>query len=257
MRPPDYSPQRTVNPIHSETANANHRLLTMENVSVGYERRAVLADVNLSITRGSFTGVLGANGSGKSTLLKSILGIQPLLSGTLNFASGRAPLFGYVPQRDALDAVYLLSSFEVVLMGVCGRVGPFRFPPNAEKEFIRQCLRQAGVEDLARSRFSELSGGQKQRVLIARALATRPELLVLDEPTAGIDSAASQAVIELLGRIHREQRMTILMVNHDLHTVRRCVNEVIWIHDGRVRQGPVEVLLSREKMEEILALEVS
>src|SRR5262245_61445758 len=127
-------------------------LLQLENVSVGYGSHAVLAGVNLRVGRGTFTGLLGANGSGKSTLLKTILGIQPAFVGSLIFAGGRPPSFGYVPQRDTLDPIYLLSSFEVVLMGVCGRVGPFRFPPSMEKEFARDCLQQAGAADLARVR---------------------------------------------------------------------------------------------------------
>jgi len=243
-----------VDPLKSGAAQSAEPLLRLENVSVGYERHVVLSGVDLALARGSFTGLLGANGSGKSTLLKSLLGILPLLAGRMTFAGNRPAVLGYVPQRDALDSIYLLSSFEVALMGVCSRIGPLRLTPRSEKEFARQCLRQTGADDLARKRFSELSGGQKQRVLIARALATKPDLLVLDEPTAGIDLAASQATMELLRQIHGEQGMTILMVNHDLPTVRRYVEQVIWLREGRVLHGPVAQLLSREKIEEIMEL---
>jgi ABC-type lipoprotein export system ATPase subunit len=105
-------------------------------------------------------------------------------------------------------------------------------------------------------RFSELSGGQKQRVLIARALAAKPDFLLLDEPTAGIDPAASQAIMDLLRRIHEQQKLTLLMVNHDLAAVRRAVQQVLWLHDGRVLQGPADELLTRDKIEEILKLEL-
>jgi len=250
-----YTLRRIVDKVNAVIGGAGP-LLQLEQVSVGYERQVVLAGVNLALARGSFTALLGANGSGKSTLLKAMLGILPLLAGRMTFGGAGRPVLGYVPQRDALDSIYLLSGFEVALMGVCGRVGPLRLVPSAEKEYARQCLRETGAEDLARQRFSELSGGQKQRVLIARALVTKPDLLVLDEPTAGIDSAASQAIMELLHRLHREQRMTILMVNHDLPTVRRYVEQVIWLREGRVLQGPVAQLLSREKIEEIMELDV-
>lgn len=230
--------------------------LVLDNLMVGYAGRPVLRGVNLRLLRGSFTGLLGANGSGKSTLIKTILGIIPPLGGKMIFApgSGRAPVVGYVPQKDSLDSIYLLSSFEVALMGTCGRVGPGRRVTRAEKEWVRRCLRETGSEDLAHKLFSELSGGQKQRVLIARALATKPEFLVLDEPTAGIDAAARLAIMDVLRRIHQQQQLTIIMASHDLPMVRAYVQNVIWLHQGEVLSGPVAELLTPEKIEEILAL---
>ena len=234
-------------------------LLRMDDVAVGYRRRVVLPRVSLHVPRGSFAGLLGANGSGKSTLLKTIIGVTPPLSGKVEFAScaGREPVLGYVPQREALDSIFLLSSLEVALMGCSGRVPAGRFFGGEEKTLARQCLELAGAGDLSARRFSELSGGQKQRVLIARALAAKPDLLILDEPTAGIDAAASQAIMELLARIHREQKLTILMVNHDLAAMRRCVEEVIWLREGQVTQGRAGEMLTRDKLEEILNLQFS
>jgi len=233
-------------------------LLTLDQVAVGYGRHAVLSDVNLTLPRGSFSGLLGANGSGKSTLIKSILGILPPLTGRVEFASeaGRAPALGYVPQRDVFDPVYLLSSFEVVLMGTCGRVRPGRRIDAAEKEWARQCLREAGAEQLSEQMFAQLSGGQKQRVLIARALATKPDFLLLDEPTAGIDATARQSIMDVLREIHARQRLTILMASHDLLVVRTYVEHVIWLHQGRIQQGPVSQLLTPANIEEILDLEM-
>jgi ABC-type Mn2+/Zn2+ transport system ATPase subunit len=233
-------------------------LLTLEQVSVGYGRQVVLSDVNLTLRGGSFTGLLGPNGSGKSTLLKTVLGIFPPLGGQirLNPVDGREPVLGYVPQRESLDPIYLLSSLEVVLMGVCRRVGPGRRIRKAERDWAGQCLGQTGAADLGPKLFSELSGGQKQRVLMARALATKPDLLLLDEPISGIDANASRAIMELLRELHDEQRQTVLMVSHDLHTVRQYAHEVIWLHEGKVLHGPVGELLSREKIEEIMDLEL-
>jgi ABC-type Mn2+/Zn2+ transport system ATPase subunit len=226
-------------------------------VTVGYGRRVVLANVNLELQKGTFTGLLGPNGSGKSTLLKTILRIYPPLGGeiTLHPVDGREAVFGYVPQRESLDPIYLLSSFEIVLMGVCGRVGPGRRISKAEKAWARECLSQTGAADLAPRLFSQLSGGQKQRVLMARALATRPDLMLLDEPISGIDANASRAIMELLRDLHARQGQTVLMVSHDLNTVRQYAQDVIWLHDGKVLHGPVDQLLSREKIEEILDLE--
>ncbi len=233
-------------------------LLKMENVAVGYDRHIVLQNINLELKRGIFTGLLGSNGSGKSTLIKTILKILPPLGGRIEFASinEQPPVFGYVPQRESLDPIFLLSSFEVVLMGTFGRVKPFGRVGKSEKDWAQHCLKETGVEDLSRKQFSQLSGGQKQRVLIARALATKPDFLLLDEPTAGIDTAATQAILDLLKRIHEQQRLTILMVNHDLPAVRKYAQSAIWLHQGKILQGAASELLSREKVEEMLNLQL-
>ena len=232
-------------------------ILTLDNVAVGYDRRAVLSDVKLAFKRGSFTGLLGANGSGKSTLIKTILGILPPLAGRMEFkdVDGHEARLGYVPQRESLDPIFLLSSFEVVLMGVCGIVRPGRLIGHEQRDWARHCLEQTGAAELGRLQFSELSGGQKQRVLIARALAARPDFLLLDEPTSGIDVAVKQSIMQLLQRIHQEQRKTILMSSHDLPVVRQYVQQVVWLREGRILEGPPGELLSRDKMEAMLDLE--
>lgn len=234
-------------------------LLRMDDVAVGYPRRVVLPHVTVQLRRGSFTGLLGSNGSGKSTLLKTIIGVTPPLSGRVDFApcGGREPVLGYVPQREALDSIYLLSSVEVVLMGCSGRVAAGRFFSRSDRRFASECLERAGAGAFAGRRFSELSGGQKQRVLIARALAVTPDVLILDEPTAGIDAAASQAIMELLAEIHREEKLTILMVNHELALIRCHVQEVVWLRDGQVTQGAASEMLTRDKLEEMLNLQFS
>lgn len=233
--------------------------LSLQDLTVGYPGVPVLEGINLTVGRGTFTGLLGANGSGKSTLIKTILGIIPPLGGSVIFGNveGRPTSLGYTPQRDTLDPIYLLSSFEVVLMGSCGRVKPIRRTGRNERDFAHECLRQAGAEHLEKRLFSQLSGGQKQRVLIARALATKPDFLLLDEPTSGIDAAAKQAIMEVLQRVHTEQRLTILMASHDLPMVRSFVQEVIWLHQGKVLHGPVTELLTAQKIEEILDLEMN
>jgi ABC-type Mn2+/Zn2+ transport system ATPase subunit len=233
-------------------------LLELEHVVAGYGRHVVLPDVSLRLRRGSFTGLLGANGSGKSTLIKTLLGIISPLGGRLEyFQSNDQPhVLGYTPQRDSLDPIYLLSSYEVVLMGTCGRVSPGLRPSHSEREWARQCLTDTGADHLSRKLFSQLSGGQKQRVLIARALATKPDFLLLDEPTSGIDAAARQAIMEVLKRIHAEQKLTILIASHDLPLIRSYAEEVMWLHLGKVLHGPVSEMLSPQKIEEILDLEM-
>ncbi len=230
----------------------NEALIKMDNLSIGYNGQSVLSGLSLSIARASFTAILGANGSGKSTLLRTILGLLPAVSGSINASLSDAPLaFGYVPQSIQFDAVYLLTGFEVALMGVYGRVRPGRFVPKGERAFTRECLRATGAGEFAHKRFAELSGGQKQRVLIARALAARPDVLVLDEPTAGVDRETAHAVLEFISEMHKERKITVLLVTHDFTAVRHYAGQVIWLHEGNVFHGPARDLLTAERMAEM------
>ena len=228
-------------------------LITLDNLSIGYQNRAVLSGISLSIARASFTAILGANGSGKSTLLKTMLGLLPPVAGRIKTAASGAPLvFG--PQAIQFDPIYLLTGFDVALMGVFGRVGSGRIVPPAERAFTRECLNAAGAEAFAHQRFAELSGGQKQRVLIARALATRPDILVLDEPTAGVDREATKAVLEFIAAVHKERGITVLLVTHDFASVRHHAEQVIWLYDGTVMHGTAQELLTTERLAEIFEL---
>jgi ABC-type Mn2+/Zn2+ transport system ATPase subunit len=229
-------------------------VIILENLAIGYESQAVLSGISLAVARGSFTAILGANGTGKSTLLKTLLGLQPAVGGRIKIQP--PAIFGYVPQAIQFDPLYPLTGFDVALMGVFGRVGPMQFPSRAEKDFVRDCLRATAAEEFAKKKFSQLSGGQKQRVLIARALATRPDLLVLDEPTAGVDVAATHSLLEFISQIHEERKLTVLLVTHDLPLVKKHAQQIIWLHDGRVLHGSVAELFTPERMAEIFEMEV-
>jgi ABC-type Mn2+/Zn2+ transport system ATPase subunit len=202
--------------------------------------------------------LLGDNGSVKSTLLKTLLGLIPPLAGGIVFATpqGAPPRFGYVPQSSQFDPMYLLTGFDVALMGTYGRVGPGRLVPPGERAFTRECLRVVGAEEFARQRFAELSGGQKQRVLIARALATQPEVLMLDEPTAGVDPEATHAVLDFISRIIEERKITVLLVTHDYALIRHHAEQVIWLHHGQVLCGTPAELLAPERLAGILEMGV-
>ena len=236
----------------------NEPLISFDQLSIGYNNQPVMSGISLTIQQVSFTAILGATGSGKSTLLKTLLGLQPPISGSFRFSSPnrQSVVFGYVPQTIALDPLYLLDGFDVALMGVYRRIGPGRRVPQAERAFVRECLQATGADGFAQQRFAELSGGQKQRVLIARALATRPDVLVLDEPTAGVDAAATHSLMEFISQIHRERNLTILLVTHNLALVRKHAGQVIWLHQGQARMGVVKELLAPERMAEIFETEI-
>lgn len=230
-------------------------IVTFDRVAIGYAGHPIVSDLSLAVERGSFTALLGANGAGKSTLLKTLTDLLAPVSGrvTVKPAGGKRRLaVGYVPQSEVLDPMFLFTGFEVALMGCLARNRPGRFLPKAERDWTRECLRRTGAADLERKRFSTLSGGQKQRVLIARALAVKPEILVLDEPTAGLDAAAVKGVLDLLRQLHRQEHLTMVMVSHELDEMRAVAEQVLWLHRGRLLQGSVDTMLSAERIQQLL-----
>jgi len=226
-------------------------IISLHGVSVGHAGAVVLEAVQLSIRRGSFIGLLGPNGSGKSTLLKAILGILPPISGQVEFPQGK-PRFGYVPQRDTLDAIFPLTAFEVALMGTYGAFGPFSVVTHPMRDRAMRALAEVRADALASRLFAELSGGERQRVLIGRALAADPDCLVLDEPVAGIDHATSEVIMDLAGSLHTHRGLTVLMVNHHILSLRGRADEVAWIFEGRLVCGPSGEMLSTGKIEQML-----
>jgi ABC-type Mn2+/Zn2+ transport system ATPase subunit len=229
-------------------------IITLKNLAIGYDGLAVLSGISLEMERGSFTAILGANGTGKSTLLKTLLKLQPPINGQIQIEPPAA--FGYVPQAIQFDPLYPLTGFDVALMGTFRRIGPMSFPSRAEKDFARECLQATAATEFADKKFSQLSGGQKQRVLIARALATKPDILVLDEPTAGVDVKATHALLEFISQIHEERKLTVLLVTHDLPLVKKHAQQIIWLHNGEVLHGSVAELFTPERLAEIFEMEV-
>lgn len=214
-------------------------MLTLTGASFGYRGKAVLSDVSLSIGRGDFVGIVGPNGSGKSTLLKGMTELLPALSGSVRREVER---LGYVPQRGALDPVYPLSVEEVVHMGAYARLRGLRGLSKDERRFADECLARVELSARRKELYSELSGGQRQRVLIARALMMRPELLLLDEATTGVDRPTQEVILDVLSELNRSQGVAILFVTHDLGSLLSRVHDLIWILEGSVHRGAPEDL---------------
>ena len=231
-------------------------LLRLRDVSLGYGNRAVLEHVSLELGRAEFVALLGPNGAGKTTLLRGIAGLLPVLAGTLEYDFDRkaAPL-GYVPQRERLDPNFPLSALDVVLMGTYAHLGPLRRPRRAQRLAAQKSLDLVGLGATADQRFASLSGGQTQRVLIARALAARPTLLLLDEPTAGVDAEATAAIMEVVSRLNRDEGLTVLLVTHQVRVLHGNASAVIWFQDGRATRRRVDEVLGPEGLIGVLGLE--
>jgi ABC-type Mn2+/Zn2+ transport system ATPase subunit len=227
-------------------------LLRVRNAAFGYNGQPVLRGASFEVVEGEFIGLIGPNGAGKSTLFKGMLKLIPALMGEVWHAPSLSRRIGFVPQRDQLDGIYPLSVFDVAQMGIVGILPWYRFPTAAMDEKVRACLEQVGMIDKEDALFAELSGGQRQRVLIARALAMEPKLMVLDEPTAGIDPVAEEAILKLLGELNRERKLTILMVSHHIHSLRNSVQRAILIKNNSVLCGSADELLHPDKIDEML-----
>lgn len=226
--------------------------VALRDVSLGYDGRVVLEKISLSVERGEFLALLGPNGAGKTTLLRGVLGLIPVLGGSIEYGFDRlASPPGYVPQRETLDPIFPLTVSEVVLMGTYARMAPLRPVGRRQRQVAATCLEQVGLPDLAKRPFWALSGGQKQRVLIARALAAEPEILMLDEPTSGVDPGASAAIMNLISSLNRGQGLTVVLVSHHLRLVRSLVRSVIWVEGGRAVKGPTEAMLAPERVGDI------
>jgi ABC-type Mn2+/Zn2+ transport system ATPase subunit len=216
----------------------------------------VVEGVDLEIRPGDSWGVLGPNGAGKTTLLKTLLGLIPVVRGEVKETGsfyGR-PRFGYVPQKERLDPVYPLTSYAVAEMGTFRRLELFRSLRGlGHADLVKKCLKECGALDLAQKLYSDLSGGQRQRVLIARALAAEPELLVLDEPLAGIDANAHDAVLELLARLRRErEHLTLVLVGHRMGGASKLFTHIAWVEHGRAECGTAKEMLKHPEVRKSL-----
>jgi zinc transport system ATP-binding protein len=214
--------------------------------SVVLDGRSVLNDVDLRVDLGEVVCVLGPNGAGKSTLVRVLMGLQPLTSGALTLfgePAGPAALkhrIGYVPQRIGATSGVPATVNEVVLTGRLHLIKRWRRAGAADREAVEHALRVVHLEGFGDRLVDRLSGGQQQRVLIARALAADADLLVLDEPTSGVDVTSQEVLADALAHIVEEHAKSILLVAHELGPLRRIVTRAVVLRDGRVvHDGPL------------------
>jgi zinc/manganese transport system ATP-binding protein len=225
--------------MSAQTAKASKtEVLTVEGVSVSLAGRQILQDVSFTVGAGQFTGLIGPNGAGKTTLLRVILGLQRPTTGTVGVPrSRRGPAVGYVPQKVLLDSDLPMRARDLVALGIDGNRFGMPLPSRRRSEAVHEMLRAVDAERFADARVGNLSGGEQQRVLIAHALISRPQLLLLDEPLANLDLRSGQEIVSLLARLAAEQHVAVLLSAHEVNPLLPVMDRVVYLAAGRSASG--------------------
>ncbi|MCX6771833.1 MAG: metal ABC transporter ATP-binding protein [Candidatus Micrarchaeota archaeon] len=221
------------------------KIIEFKNVTFSYGKQPAVDKATFSIEKGDFVGMIGPNGSGKTTVVKLMLGLLTPDSGSIRVFGKEISGFhdwqrvGYVPQKATnFDQNFPASVFEVASMGMASKAGLMKQLSKADHGAVEKALEVAGISGLRNSRIGDLSGGQQQRVFIARALVSEPDLLILDEPTVGVDQKAQHEFYLLLGELNRKRGMTLVLISHDVGVVAKnagkiaCVNAGVTMHDA-------------------------
>ena len=228
--------------------------VVFDHVHFGYGREDVLVDIDFQVDEGTFTALIGPNGAGKTTLLRLLLGLNRPRAGQIRVLGerpGSRGRIGYVPQATGVPEGFPLTLEEVVLMGRYPRVGFGRRPGPADRTAVVAALERVKLAGAAHRRFGELSGGQQRRALIARALVADPRLLLLDEPTAGLDPASKARFYDMCCTLQRTEGLTLIAASHDVEVVARHADRVLLI-DGQVRaMGTPRTVLESEQLDEV------
>lgn len=218
-------------------------VISLKNISFKYDHKPILENVNLEIPRGAFIGLIGPNGGGKTTLINLVLGLLKPEHGTIELLNQPANTFkdwnriGFVSQKsNAFNKGFPATVYEVVSMGLTAKIGYFKFFNKRHKLKVIEAVKQVGMEDYLHENIGDLSGGQQQRVFIARALVSDPELLILDEPTVGVDYKNVKRFYELLHELNEQENISLLLVTHDTGVMTEyatdivCLNQTLHFH---------------------------
>ncbi len=218
--------------------------INIKDLSVYYDKTCAVDNVSFNVGDKEYLGIVGPNGSGKSTLLKAILGLVPINKGSIKIYGkdvgiGRS-LIGYVPQFSEVDKKFPITVGEVVLSGTLKKgVTLFHRYAQTDKDFVDELLDKVGLKELSQRQISELSGGEFQKMLIARALATKPRILLLDEPTASVDASSRSNIYELLAELNKN--MTIILVTHDTMAISSQVHSLACMNQSLIYHGKPEL----------------
>ena len=239
-------------------------IIQFDHATFGFPGVIALQDLCLSIHAGEFIGVIGPNGSGKTTLCRAVLGLMAPLTGHLRIfdcACGelrchhRAQI-GYLPQKGVVDRNFPVTVLETVMMGRYGALGLFKRAGQQDRQIALDALTHVGMEGHKNTALGELSGGQQQRVFIARALAQQPKVLLLDEPTTGLDITTQHNVIELVAQLHRELGLTVLLITHDINMIRSKVDRLVLLKTKLFAAAPPAEVLKPEILRQVYGKEL-
>ncbi len=226
--------------------------LAIRGLTVSYGEQPVVFSIDMTVQDGAMTAIIGPNGAGKSTLLKAALNIVKPLSGRITVygqpLAQQAHRIAYVPQRASVDWDFPTEVLDVVLMGLYRDLGLLGRVRAHHIRQARDCLARVGMEDFADRQIGQLSGGQQQRVFLARALAQKADLYLLDEPFAGVDAATESAIIDVLKSLRAEGK-TVVAVHHDLSTVRAYFDNVFLINRRKMGEGPIAAAFTPETVQ--------
>lgn len=208
-------------------------MIDLLELALGYQNRSVIQGVNLKVASDDFIVIGGPNGGGKSTLLRGIAGLLKPLAGSIHRGGVR---FGYVPQHTVIEQALPLTAMEMVELGASSSLPWWKTIVTPRSAFHRDALERCRAADLANLAFQSLSGGQRQRVLLARALASSPDCLLLDEPTAGVDRRTQHALAAMLDDLHRSTRLGVILVTHEFAPFRGIAKRFLWVEDGALNE---------------------
>ncbi len=227
--------------LETERSTGDEPVLAVEGVSVVLSGRRILQDVNFTLAPGEFAGLIGSNGAGKTTLLRVILGLQRPSAGRVRTVGiNRKHAIGYVPQKVLLDPDLPMRARDLVELGADGHRFGLPIHPKHRRQRVEELLEAVGAESFANARVGRLSGGEQQRVLVAHALASRPRVLLLDEPLANLDLRSADEIVSLLDRIATEQGVAVLVSAHEINALLPAMDRVVYLADGRAATGTTD-----------------
>ena len=214
---------------------------SLNKIGFSYEGKVVLEDIHFSVEKGDYLCIVGENGAGKSTLLKGILGLKKPNEGEIILGDGlKWQDIGYLPQQTEAQKDFPASVYEVVESGCLNKLSLFPFYRKEDKKRVEDALRFLNIENLRKSCYRELSGGQQQRGLLARALCAGSKLLILDEPVAGLDPKAQTELYDLIDRLNKELKITIIMVSHDVKEIVQRAKHILHLAHKQLFFGEAE-----------------
>jgi zinc transport system ATP-binding protein len=204
--------------------------LGCRDLTVGYDGKAILKNINFSVEEGEYLSIVGENGSGKSTLMRTLLRLQQPLSGEVILGNGlNREEIGYLPQQTVIQKDFPASVREIVLSGCQNHLGFWPFYRTKEKKYAEEMMKKLQITHLSKRCYRELSGGQQQRVLLARALCATRKILLLDEPVSGLDPQMTEEMYRLIEKINREDKITIIMISHDIRGAMEYASHILQI----------------------------